>query len=152
VTACDGGHEHVPPEHGVADTFAVDLAKLLIGDSLQFLRGQVQTLQAVLGLLLTGYVALLIAVWKEVEVELGTTTTILSLAPVAIFVASLCVVLARAVLYRPSSIVLGSVDSALDAYEKALAVRRSQLVLPGILGVVGIVVATASLLLLIDRG
>ena len=144
------------PETGqevdATEQFAVDLAKLLVSDSLQFLRGQVQTLQAIAGLLLTAYVALLVAVWKQENIDLSVGSVVASFGPIALFVAALAVMLAKSVLYDGTDLHVGDLNKTLAAYKTALDARRSQLRVPGVLVGLGILVGAASLGYLLGRG
>jgi hypothetical protein len=133
-------------------SFASDLTKILLGDTLEFLRAQAQALQAITGLLLTAYVALLVTIWERQDVAVGVVTGIICLAPVALLVASLAVMIFRATTSGSATIVVGSLESAVAAYEHAIATRRSQLVIPGILTLAGSPAAVAALFYLIDHG
>jgi hypothetical protein len=50
------------------DPFASELTKLVLIDTLRFLRTQAQSLQAITGLFMTAHVALLVGIWKQQEV------------------------------------------------------------------------------------
>jgi hypothetical protein len=108
-------------------------------------------MQTITGLLLTAYVALLVAIWKQADVNLGVVNGLISFVPVALFVGSLTFLVVKAASYRGTDIVVGSLSSAVDAYEKAIAVRRSQLIVPGIFTLLGIPAAIGALLFLIQH-
>ena len=125
-----------------------ELTKLLVGSSLDFVRGTGEALQSVTGLLLTAYLAAIVAVAK-VHGSLGVSAVVAAL-PVILFTASLCVLFGTAALYRGGNFVLGDFDSTLSAYESVLRSRRRQVVVPALLTIAGIATASLVALLLAD--
>lgn len=141
-----------PTEVGKKSTpqLEMEAAKILLSSSMDFIRGTTQLLQAFSSLLVTAYIALLIAVRKG-EGFPDSQSLFLAILPLALWVTSLAAGYAQAVSYRGSEFVVdeGNPVDALETYDKVVRDRRRHLFLPSILTLAGIVFFVISLFLVL---
>jgi hypothetical protein len=117
-------------------TFTSDLARLLTTSTLDYLKSTAHGVQTLAGLLLTAYIALFVAFGKEYGFfELSPLVTGL---PIGCFGLSLLISIIQAIAYRGDNFEFGDLESTLSAYEKAVMVRKRQLLGPCAFTLLGI--------------
>jgi hypothetical protein len=117
----------------------LELVKLLLTSSMDFIRNTTQILQALTGLLLTSYVASFVGLAKQFSLSsLPLPLWVYSL-PILLLVLSLGSSFVNAVFYSGQRVVFGDLNSALKGYDEAIRARRKHLVLPSVLTFLGIV-------------
>ena len=118
------------------ELLAGEIANVLLTNSLEYVRGTNQALQTLTSLLLTAYLA---AVGAFADDQLADVSVILLALPAGLFTLSLVLLFGRAALYRGSEITFGDLAGTVAAYEEALAQRRSQLLLPSAVTLLGLI-------------
>lgn len=108
----------------------------MLSTSLEYQRNISQSLQTLTSLLLTSYIALYVAFGKEYGF-FGISPWV-SGVPVLLFGGSLVASLGRAAVYRGVEYEFGDLDETVRAYDTVLRERRKQLLLPGVLTMLGI--------------
>jgi hypothetical protein len=114
----------------------LELSKMLLSSSLEFVRGSLQTLQALTGALLTAYLTLLVGFGKQS----GLINLPLPLYIIPPFLLGISMVIAfiSVLTYKGVNLTPGTIEAAVAAYETVVAARRGHLILPSILTLLGV--------------
>jgi hypothetical protein len=128
------------------EAICLEITKLLLSNSFEYLRGAGQTVQALTALLLTAYVSILGIMLREVDLQrMSLSYWIVAFLPSMLFIISLIVTLVSILLYRGSNITVNNVESIVNQYEVALQTRRKQVMISSILTLVGIIALCVNL-------
>jgi hypothetical protein len=118
-----------------------ELTKIIFSNSFEFIRATTQILQGLTSLLLTSYIALLVAFCKDNGLH-GFGTVAVAFLPVVLFAGSLTIAFVQAVTYKGADITFdeaGNPVGAITTYETIAAARRGHLLWPAILTAIGII-------------
>jgi hypothetical protein len=139
-----------PPDsavEAVSQQLLLEISKTLLSGTLATTRGAMQILQALTGILLASYSTLLVGFGKQVGIN--RVPVVVAGLPILFYILSLLSGFGQILLPRGARLIIGDLDSGVQAYEALVSAQRRQLILPLILsfaGLVATVVITACLL------
>src|SRR5256885_11943749 len=125
----------------------LEVTKVIFANSFEFLRSTAQVIQALTGLLLTAYIALLVGFCRDHGLH-GACQLLAAFAPIALFSASLAIALIQAITYKGTKFVMdestGIPLKPFDTYDTIISERRHQLVWPSFLTGAGVLMLIVS--------
>lgn len=121
----------------VSQQLQLEISKMLLSETLATVRGAMQILQGLSGILLASYTSILVGLGKQIGID--KIPAIVVALPIVFYTLSLLSGFVQIVLYRGAQITLGDLISGVKAYETVVSTQRKFLILPLILSFAGLV-------------
>lgn len=115
----------------------MEISKLLLSSTIEYIQNTAQMLQAFTGLILTSYLTLLLGFPNKFW--LSNIPDVVYLAPIIFFLSSILFNLLDSLRYTGFNFVFGDLESTIEVYERVLSARRKQMILPSVFLALGVI-------------